>query len=246
MHWYGVLVALGFYAGLLTAARRARRVGVSPDDIWNMGTWLIIGALVGARLWYVMSYWKEDFAGRPWLETLMIQRGGLVFYGGLVGAFLSCNAYIRRGGLPAWKVADVMAPSIALGHAMGRIGCLMHGCCYGDACDLPWAVHFPTHHDTRGTGVHPTQLYEAGLNLLLSLALVRLFKVRRFDGQVFAIYLCSYAVLRSVVEAFRGDYPNRYAGGVLTPAHLISIAIFGLGAVLFARLSKRSPKPVAG
>ncbi len=240
-----MLAALGFYAGLLTAARRARRAGLSPDDIWNMGTWLVVGALVGARIWYVVSYWKEDFADRPLVEALMIQRGGLVFYGGLIGAFASCYAFVRRGRLPAWKVADVMAPSIALGHAMGRIGCLMHGCCYGHACTLPWAVHFPAHHETRGAGVHPTQLYESGLNLLLSFALARMFKVRRFDGQVFAVYLCSYAVLRSVVEMFRGDYPNRYAGGSLTPAHLVSMAIFVLGVFLLGHLWKRAPKSVA-
>ena len=239
-----MLVALGFYAGLLTAARRARRVGVASDDIWNMGTWVVIGALVGARIWYVVSYWKEDFADRPWLETMMIQRGGLVFYGGFIGAFLACYVYVHRVGLPAWKLADVMAPSIALGHAIGRLGCLMHGCCYGLACDLPWAIHFPGRHETRGAGVHPTQLYESGLNLLMSLALARVFKVRRFDGQVFALYMCCYAVLRSIVEVFRGDYPNRYAGGLLTPAHLVSVAIFALGTALFVWLWNRASKPV--
>ena len=138
-----------------------------------------------------------------------------------------------------------MAPSVALGHGIGRIGCLMHGCCYGMACELPWAVHFPVDHETKGAGVHPTQIYEAGLNLLLSLALSRLFQFRKFHGQVFAVYLCSYALLRSFVEAFRGDYPIRYANGLLTPAHLISIGIFSVGALLFLVLRNRLPSPVA-
>lgn len=240
VHWYGVLAALGFYAGLFTAARRARKSGVSDEDVWAMGTWLVVGALVGARIWYVVSYWKEEFAQRPILEAFMIHHGGLVFYGGLVGAFFSCYLFVRQHRLPPWKVADIMAPSILLGHAFGRVGCLMHGCCFGHACELPWAIHFPLTHETRGAGVHPTQLYEAGLNLLVSTLLALWYPRRRFDGQIFGAYLCAYAVLRSFVEMFRGDYAVRYVGGALTPAHLVSLVILGLGLVLLA-VRSRSP-----
>jgi len=238
IHWYGVMAALGFYAGLYAAARRARRAGMSEDTIWAMGTWLVAGALIGARIWYVVSYWREEFANRPLLEAFMIQRGGLVFYGGLVGAFVTCYAFVQRHKLPPWKVADIMAPSILLGHAFGRIGCLMHGCCYGHACDLPWAIHFPGDHQTRGAGVHPTQIYESLLNLVISVALAKGFWKRRFDGQIFGLYLCSYAVLRSVVETFRGDYPVRYGAGLFTPAHLVSMVIFSLGVLLLVVRSR--------
>ena len=238
VHWYGALAALGFYLGIWTAARRAPKGGIPSDTIWAMGTWLVAGALIGARFWYVISYWKEEFANRPLLEAFMIHHGGLVFYGGLVGAFLFCWIFVMRQHLNPWKVADIMAPSILLGHAVGRLGCVMHGCCFGHSTTLPWAIHYPSTHQTLGAGVHPTQVYESLLNLLTSVSLTYLYPNRKFDGQIFGYYLCAYAVLRSVVEAFRGDYGVRYGGGLLTPAHLVSVVILGVGIVL---LVLRSP-----
>jgi phosphatidylglycerol:prolipoprotein diacylglycerol transferase len=140
--------------------------------------------------------------------------------------------------LPLWKLADILAPSIALGYVFGRIGCLLNGCCYGRACDLPWAIHFPQGHETYPNGVHPTEIYDSLLNLGLYLGLAWLYRRKTFDGQVFAAYLMSYAVTRSIVEAFRGDYTPAHLHGGLTPAHLISIGIFAAGVVLFRLLAR--------
>ena len=115
----------------------------------------------------------------------------------------------------------------------------MTGCCYGRPSDLPWAIHFPVDHATRGTAVHPAQLYESGLNLLLYLGLAWLYRRKKFDGQVFATYLLSYAVLRSFVELFRGDYPVEQLTGAATPAHLVSVGILAAGALLWWRLPRR-------
>ncbi len=131
------MVAMGFLAGLWTASRRAQLVGVSAEQIYDLGPWLIVGGILGGRVLYVISYWKEDFAANPFPEIFMIQHGGLVFYGGLIGAILAGMAYLRWKKLPVWKVADIMSPSIALGYVFGRLGCLMNGCCYGRACSLP-------------------------------------------------------------------------------------------------------------
>jgi len=239
LHWYGVLVALGFVAGLWTASRRAPRAGVPSERVADLGPWLIIGGIVGARLWYVVSYWQRDFAGEPLWDIFMIHRGGLVFYGGFIGAFLAGLLFVWKHRIPKWNLADALAPSIPLGHAFGRIGCLINGCCYGRACDLPWALHYDASHSTGGMGVHPTQLYEAGLEIALYLGLAWLFRHRRFDGQVFAAYLLGYGVIRSVVELFRGDYPH-YVLGFLTPAHWVSAALLA-GGILLWRLQSNRP-----
>lgn len=172
----------------------------------------------------------------------MIQRGGLVYYGGLLGAALACILFCRRHQLALWQVADVLTPSIALGYFFGRLGCLMNGCCFGRACSLPWAIRFPESHATAGAAVHPTQIYDSVLSLLLYLALAWLYRRKKFDGQVFAVYLVCYAVTRSVVEVFRGDYPEAHRHGGLTPAHLVSVGIVVAGAVLFIALRRLSPK----
>jgi phosphatidylglycerol:prolipoprotein diacylglycerol transferase len=244
VHWYGVLVALGFLAGLWTASRRAPSAGIAGEKIFDLGPWLIIGALAGARAFYVVTFWQSQFADKPFWEVFMIQKGGLVYYGGLIGAALAGSLYIRIKKLPLWKVADILAPSIALGHVFGRLGCLMNGCCYGRACSAPWAIHFPADHETGGAPVHPTEIYESLLNLGLYLALAQLFRRRKFDGQVFGVYLVSYAVLRSLVEFFRGDYPSsQYIFGWATPAQLVSIPIFAAGLLLLWKLPRRSTQP---
>lgn len=240
IYWYGVFVATGFLAGLWTAARRAQRAGFSAESVVDLGPWLVVGALVGSRLLYVISYWNEQFADRPLQEIFMIRQGGMVYYGGFIGAVLLGILYVRRKGLSVWNTADIMAPSIALGQAFGRLGCLMNGCCYGRSCELPWAIHFPKDHASFGTGVHPTQIYESSLCLALSFALAWWYPRRRFSGQIFVGYLLGYALLRFLVECFRGDYPQRYGGGWLTPAQLVSFAILAAGLGLAWRLKPRT------
>jgi phosphatidylglycerol---prolipoprotein diacylglyceryl transferase len=246
IHWYGVMVALGFAAGLWTASRRALRSGIEPDKIIDLGPWLILGAILGARSLYVISYWHDSFEGRPLGEIFAVWNGGLVFYGGLIGATAATLLYLRIKKLSFWKVADILAPSVALGCVFGRIGCLFNGCCYGRACSLPWAIRFPADnplHPPTGP-VHPTQIYDSLLNLGLYAVLAWLYRRKRFDGQVLAVYLVGYALLRSFVELFRGDYPERqhYLGGWATPAHLVSIGVLAAGLVLLQVLPRQEPK----
>jgi phosphatidylglycerol:prolipoprotein diacylglycerol transferase len=239
IYWYGVMLALGILAGLWTSARRAPLTGIHGEKIADLGPWLILGALVGARTLFVVTYWQQEFAGKPLYEVFMIRHGGLVYYGGLFGSALACIIYCRLRKLALWKVADILSPGIALGYAFGRIGCLLNGCCYGRACEAPWAIRFPAEHETHGVPVHPTQVYDSLLNLALYAGLAWLYRRKRFDGQVFAVYLMCYAVTRSFVELFRGDYSPAHRYGGLTPAHLVSIGILAAGALLFAVLSKR-------
>ena len=245
IHSYGVMLALGFFAGLWTATRRARFVNISPDAVADTTLWLMIGSIIGARFVYVTTYWKQQFADQPLREIFMVQHGGLVFYGGLLGAILACAIYFRWKKLPIWKMADVFAPSIALGSVFGRIGCLLNGCCYGRECSLPWAITFPPGHETHpvgtaGTPIHPTEIYDALLNLILYLFLAWLFRRKKFDGEIFAAYLMIYAVFRSIVEFFRGDYPvDHIHAGLFTSAQLLSVPIFIAGLVLALFLARK-------
>ncbi len=251
VHWYGVLLAVGMLIGLWTASRRGLRDRIHPERIFDAGVWIILGAVAGARALYVFSYWDrlfQDplFPGAAWTEVFMVQRGGLVFYGGLIGGVAGGLLYVWWKKLPLWKFADALAPSIALGYVPGRLGCLMNGCCYGSETGMLWAVHYPTEHSTHGLGVHPTQVYDSLLNLALFLGLAWLHRHRKFEGQIFAAYFLGYAITRSIAESFRGDYPpGQYLGGVLTPAHLVSIVIFTAGAVLYWKLSHRKLSPAA-
>lgn len=237
IYWYGIFAALGFMLAFWTASRRAPREGIPSERIADLAPWLIGGAIVGARALFVISYWKEEFAGKPISEIFMLRRSGLVYYGGLIGACLATILYARVRRLKLWKLADIIAPSIALGHAIGRVGCLMTGCCYGRATSWPWGIRFPADHATHGTAVHPTQIYESILNFLLFAALAWLFRRKKFDGQIFGLYLVGYALLRMLVEMFRGDYPVYYLGGLVTPAQLVSVAILAAGTILLWRLS---------
>jgi phosphatidylglycerol:prolipoprotein diacylglycerol transferase len=247
IRWYGVMMALAFITGMWTATRRARLANVSPDVIADLTLWLMAGSIAGARMVYVTTYWQQEFADQPFSEVFMIQHGGLVYYGGLIGAFVTGVAYLYWKKLPVWKIADVMAPSIALGSVFGRIGCLLNGCCYGRACSLPWAITFPSGHETHpanlpGTPVHPTEIYDALLNLALYAALAWRFRRKKFDGQIIALYLVGYAVCRFIVEFFRGDYPpDHIHAGLFTSAQLLSLPMLVAGVALALVLRLRAP-----
>ncbi len=246
IRWYGIMMALAFFAGLFTATRRAKYANVPGDAIADVTLWLLVGAIIGARIVYVTTYWKQEFADQPFSEVFMVQHGGLVYYGGLIGATIAGFIYLYWKKLPVWKVSDVLAPSIALGSVFGRIGCLLNGCCYGYACDphLPWAIHFPTDHETHGVAVHPTEIYDGLLNLILYILLAWWFRRRKFDGQIFAAYLMIYAVFRSISEHFRGDYPQDHIHFGLTSAQVVSVPMFIVGLILMVFLSRRAqPTP---
>lgn len=208
LYSYGLLVALGFLAGVALARRLARRVGWDPDRIATLCVWIILAGLVGARLWYVAQYWGE-FVDRPW-EALFLWQGGLVFYGGWLAALAVGWGYARRQQWDGWMVADLLAPVIALAHGIGRFGCLLNGCCHGRH---PGWLIFPW---------QPTQLYEAiGLLALAALSAPAVGQGR--SGRVFAAYLAGYGALRFLVEFWRGD--DRPFLGPLSVPQWISLAL---------------------
>jgi phosphatidylglycerol:prolipoprotein diacylglycerol transferase len=246
IHSYGVMIALAFLAGLWTAMLRARRENIPGERIVDVVTWIMVGSILGARVVYVTTYWHEEFAGQPWTEILAVWHGGLVYYGGLIGGIIAGVAYILWKKMPLWKAADVLAPSVALGSFFGRTGCLLNGCCYGRPTNEPWGITFtnPLAHDFSNTPLNiplqPTQIYDGLLNLALYGFLAWLFRHKKFDGEIIATYLICYAILRSVVEHYRGDYSNLHYHFGLTPAQWISVPMFLIGLALAAFLSRRT------
>ncbi len=238
IHTYGVLVAIGFVVGLAVAARRARREGIDPERVTDLGVWLIVSGMLGGKLFHIIFFWNDFIYG--WrTEGVRSLREGFVFYGGFIAASLTAVAYARVKRLSFAKLADIFAPSVALGHAFGRMGCFFNGCCYGKPCSLPWAVRFPRPHVMAGIPVHPTEIYEALGNLVIFAGLSALYRHKRFDGQIWWLYVLGYGVLRFIVEFFRGDYDTYYFG-VLTLGHLIALAMIAVGAVALVLLQRRA------
>jgi len=222
VYTYGVFVAMGFLLGLTVAMREARLAGKDPQKFMDMALYILLGAIIGSRAMYVLISWDE-FAGKP-LHVFMIWKGGLVFYGGLAATIPVIIWYTRRLRMPLLKTLDIYAPSLALGHAVGRIGCFSAGCCYGKATSLPWAVTFTHPYSSAPLNVplHPVQLY-ASLNLFLIFLLLMVVRRRQsFDGQIAWTYVLLYAVSRFVLEFFRGDPRGSVFGGALSTSLMIN------------------------
>jgi phosphatidylglycerol---prolipoprotein diacylglyceryl transferase len=223
IHTYGVLVAIGFMVGLAVAGWRARSEGIPAEQISDLGVWLIIAGMLGGKLFHIVFFWNDFIDG--WrADGIRSLREGFVFYGGFICATLAAVVYTRRKRLPLVKLADIFAPSIALGHAFGRMGCFFNGCCYGKPCALPWAVTFPPPHMMAGIPVHPTEIYEAFGNLAIFGGLSLFYRHKLFNGQVWWLYVLSYGVLRLLVEFFRDDYDTFYFS-VLTIGQIVAITM---------------------
>lgn len=245
IHTYGVMIAAGFLAGMYLAMREARRQGISPDMIMDLGLYILAAAIVGSRLMQVFVEHRY-YLGHP-LEIFMIWRGGLVFYGGFIMAVFVSIWYLRRHNLPVWKVGDILAPSLALGHAVGRVGCFTAGCCYGRPTDLPWAVTFsdPDCLAITGVPVHPSQLYESIAVLGLFGFLYAYRNRTAFDGQLFWTYALGYSVIRFMLEFLRGDVNRGFTelGGFhVSTSQAIGLATLVTSVVMLSRLKAAARK----
>lgn len=231
LSFYGLMLATSFFVGMHLVQRWARAEGVSSKKMEWLSWWVIVSAILGARLLYMLAEQPSYFFRHPW-KFFAFQEGGLHFFGGLLLAVGASVLYCRKHRLPFFKVADIFAPTIALGLSLTKIGCFMAGCCFGKVCDLPWGVSF-THPETlaypRGVPLHPTQLYESAANLGIFFLLLFSRRFRRFEGEILFLFLVVYGIVRFYLETFRNE-PIQFAG--LTMAQLIIIpmvllAIFG-------------------
>jgi phosphatidylglycerol:prolipoprotein diacylglycerol transferase len=243
---YGVLLAAAYLVGLQLAVVRARRAGMDAARVMDLGIYLIISALLGAKILLLIvdfGYFKDHPR-----ELLSLVRAGGVFYGGLIAAFVAAVVLVRRYRLPLWKTADLMAPGIALGHVVGRIGCLLAGCCYGKPTTVPWAITFtdPAASVNVGTPLglplHPTQLYDAGAELIiLGILLATERRWRPYAGRTFWLYILLYAISRFIIEFFRGD-ERGMVFGALSTSQFVSVLILPISLLMLLRLRGSSQR----
>lgn len=247
---FGAMIVLAFISSTWLACWRARREKLDPDVIMDMSFWVVFFGMVGARLFYCVEYWGVEI--KSLWDVLQYWKGGIVFYGGVIGSTLAFFIYRRLRPFPLRPYMDVLAPSIAIGIFFGRLGCFLNGCCYGDACQLPWAVSFPKpsppwlHHAALGMisrddvwsfPVHPTQIYSAIDGLVLLLLLSAYYPFRRRHGEVMALLAVTYPVSRFLIEYLRNDEGVFFAG--LTISQNISVVLFLAGIALWVWLRQQ-------
>jgi phosphatidylglycerol:prolipoprotein diacylglycerol transferase len=254
---YGVMLGTSLIVGWFVAMRLAQQDGVPQQEAGTIYMWSAVWSIIGARLLYVLTN-LSDFSGLT--EMFMVNRGGLVAYGGMIGGFLASWYGCRKRGIELLRWADVSAPSVVLGTAITRIGCFLFGCDFGARSDLPWAVRFPGpnalapqgspawQHHVRDFGlsqsapwsypVHPTQFYESLVGLSLFALLMFIRRHRKFSGQVFLAWVFGYGLLRPLIEVVRDD-DQRGNVGALSTSQFIGLASVLAGAALLVALVRR-------
>ena len=249
LHSFGLMAALGFIAAwlaLLYLAWRDRAGGVSPDGISQVLVMIIIGSAIGARFAYVAEHWTSDYSKGPFMEVFRFDKGGLMFYGGLIGAILMIIVFSWRYHHHPVDLLDICASVLPIGHAFGRTGCFLNGCCHGHVTDSAFSVCYPrgsiawyeqiregliTPAAEKSLPVLPSQPVEAIANLFLFIILFRIARKGTAPrGLVSGIYLISYAIIRFHTEMMRGD--ERMAVGPFSISQFISLLAFAAG-VLF-------------
>ncbi|MDD4102052.1 MAG: prolipoprotein diacylglyceryl transferase [Kiritimatiellae bacterium] len=255
---YGLCMALGFLFGWQAAVRLCRRTGQDADRLTSLLTWMMLSSVIGARAAYVMEHWSAEFADNLF-AIIRLDQGGLMFYGGLItgGLVLLLYAYLHKQNI--LTITDLVLAVVPLGHAFGRVGCFLHGCCYGKITDSCVGVCFPRHspawweqvsavppliaqNAARSLPVIPTQLVESVANALLFVLLYKLYPQRhRQLGLITGCYLIGYATLRFVIEYLRGD--PRITIGPFSISQSISIGILavGLASLLYSRRAVSTP-----
>jgi len=239
IHTYGFLIAVGFLVALKVIRVLATRDGLPVEETMDLALQCMVVGLIGARFFQVVTHWEEY--QNDLLGIFKIWEGGLTFFGGpLFGTPFIWWKMRGKTASHAWRLADAFGPGLAIAHAIGRLGCLAAGCCYGHPTDKAWAIRLNSdlvEVALRGVPLHPTQIYESFLVFVMFLGLLWLHAKRKFSGQVALVYFMSYSILRSIVEEFRGDDHERkfLIPDLVSTSQAISIGVFILAAVLYYR-----------
>ena len=237
---YGLLVSLGVLIGLWISVRNSEKSGIDPEHAWNFGILVVLAGIVGAKVLYIINDWSTYAANPREIFSLSTLQAGGVFSGGLLAAFIAAAWYLRKNRMPALATCDAFSPGLALGHAIGRLGCFAAGCCYGKPTTHFWGVIFKNPLAAAWVGtplgipLEPTQLFESAVELANFFILMWLFKRKSFDGQVFGAYLFLYGVARYFLEFIRDD-PGRGSvfGGIMSGTQLIAIGLVITGGLIW-------------
>ena len=246
---YGVLVATGVLVGLWISVRNSARQGIKPENAWDFGIAVVLAGILGSKILYVVVDWRTYLEHPKEIFSLATLQAGGVFSGGLLGAFIAAWWFLRKYQMPALATCDAFSPGLALGHAIGRLGCFAAGCCYGKETSHWWGVIFtnPIANTNAGTplgkALEPTQLIESAAELIIFGVLTWMFGRKKFDGQIFGAYLFLYGIARFFIEFLRDD-PGRGGPyfGLLSGTQLISIGLVLAGGMLW--YFRSSPKVV--
>ncbi|MDI6786157.1 MAG: prolipoprotein diacylglyceryl transferase [bacterium] len=239
---YGMFLAIAFIIGLNYLRKKALVEGINSHQMMDLGLYILISAIIGSRALYIMCNYQY-YLKNP-LEIILLTKGGLIFYGGLILALLVGIVFIKKKGLPLWKIMDLVASSLVLGQSIGRIGCFLSGCCYGKPTQMLLGIKFSTYSVAYchfgDNSLHPTQIYDSIASLLIFIILNWKLKYRSFAGEVLVWYLVLYPVARFVIELFRGDNPAFIFS--LTMSQIISILLLLLSIFLWLKLRKNPLK----
>lgn len=269
LNTYGLLLAVAFMVGLRVAARMAERDGLDSRRVYDLGLWIMVAALIGGKLLLIITEWESLIRGSRRFFAIEFFRSGGVFYGGFIASVIVTVIIARRHKLPLWRTADAIAPGIALGHAIGRLGCFFAGCCWGKPTTSAWGVRFSERgHEITGVPtiaghlidpaqrafwstriggldaplqLHPTQLYEVVATIAIFAVLLSLFRRSRFEGRIMLAYAALYAAARFVIEFWRDDPRGSLIG--LSTSQFIALFVFlgaiSIGAVRFSRFRRK-------
>lgn len=227
---FGLMVMLGFLAGLWIAARRARRFGIDPSAVTDISFWVLVAGILGARIGYILQ--EIPYYSKHPNEVLQWQFAGLTSFGGVIAAVIAIWVACRRKGISTLAFLDAAAPGFLAGHIFGRIGCLLNGCCYGGACDLPWGIHVA---DRAGL-YHPAQVYDALMNFATLGALLLVERVPLRLGQAIGFALFGHGLSRFIYEFWRaGTTSTTIAGLPITEAQIAALITAAIGGVLWVR-----------
>lgn len=235
---YGFMIVVGFVLGLWRAARVSKRFGIEPERIIDAAIIALISGIAGARLLFLLLQVPANGWG-SFSQAYRIWEGGLSFHGGLVAAILAVGVYAKAKQIRFLTLADVLAPSVAIGYAFARIGCFMNGCCYGVETNLPWAIRFfnPITHAFTAPS-HPVQIYAFFISLGIFGILTRIEKLKRPAGFTFFSFITLYSAYRFGIEFLRKGATAEVWFAGLTQAQVVSIAtaiIFGIMLVVMNR-----------
>jgi len=238
LYTYGLFVALGFMSAVWVSQKLAKDRGIDPDIITDIFFVILLSALLGARFLYIFI--NFDSYASNLIDIFKIWNGGLVFFGGFIASVIATAVYLKIKKIHIWKIADILAPGVALGHALGRMGCFFAGCCYGRECHLPFAVKFTNPETLAPMGVylHPTQIYSVFSNLFLFFILLVLLKIKKFNGMVFLSYIMLYSLFRSIIEFFRGDFRGDFIFPAVSMSQGIGLMVSITALILLIKLSR--------
>jgi len=220
---YGLMLAIAFATSSALLVLQTRRQNMNPDTIFNFAFIVFISGVIGARIFYIMT--NVAYYLRNPLEIIMLQHGGLAWFGGLIAGIFSGALYLKSKRLPMYKVMDLVVPFVALGQAIGRIGCLLNGCCFG--IESKFGIYFPVHKAI----LIPVQIYSALILIIIYIILRFLQDRPHREGEIFYMYLLLYSTKRFFIEFWRADTPPVFSG--LTLFQLLSLSIFFFSLIKF-------------